>query len=428
MLWVMAAACMLAWANVRAQPASAESNVRAGHEAFINRQYAVAIQHYLQAYRSGNQSPELFHNLAVAFYRNQNYVEAMAVFNRLSQVPRFTALAYLNLALVAVKQQQWEQARSYLQAISHVPTTQIVLTHAATLTQRVEQKIAETKQGEAGMYVFTSTGAEDHVQAYQEQDVGQARVNTYNDMNIYYTRYLSRVRQNDLQWNASVYGLNNKLEETQDLAFVSLGLELEYAWNSWKRRWSTSSSLTLLDGKPFQAGIDILYSLKRTSITGWALEAANRAQYLQGVQIKDGSLDGGQNQLRVSVLKQTERSKNRIELEWEYSLTQADRIDASTPVFSPMRYRIRVDNQIGYGRTVRSLLRYEYRRSSDEFFNGEHREDQRHIVLLRMSKDIGQSFELAFEYEYRDQVSNLTIHSFKRNAGAVQLNWQRHWP
>lgn len=115
--------------------AAQQEPITRGMEAFRAGDYRTAVEHFTQAADSQAQ-PTLIYNTAVSYYRLGEYEKAQPLFSQLSELPKWRALAFYNLALVAEARGNQSQAAQW---------TRLCLQHSGhdKLTALAEKKLKQ---------------------------------------------------------------------------------------------------------------------------------------------------------------------------------------------------------------------------------------------------------------------------------------------
>ncbi len=111
---VVAAALFLGVVPLR--PAAAAEDAQAfeqGIKAFRAGDFPAALQAFLEARRTGLDTPGLHYDLGATYYRLQRYAEAEGEFQRLASDREWAALALYNLGLIAQRTGREQQAIEY---------------------------------------------------------------------------------------------------------------------------------------------------------------------------------------------------------------------------------------------------------------------------------------------------------------------------
>jgi len=90
--------------NVNAESGAMQDYFKAGMQASSAGDYSTALNKFKKARQAGMDTAALQYNLAVSYYRLQQYENARRIFSQLTSVSTFEQLAYFNLGLIANKQ------------------------------------------------------------------------------------------------------------------------------------------------------------------------------------------------------------------------------------------------------------------------------------------------------------------------------------
>lgn len=134
-----------------APPASAafpgEQDFNRAIASFNAGDFAAALQRFLQARRSGLDTPGLRFNLGATYYRLRRYAEARVEFEALARDPRWAPLAHYNLGLTAMRLGDSEGARAHFDQAHRTTADTNLRTLAGVALERLGRATLPPRSG-----------------------------------------------------------------------------------------------------------------------------------------------------------------------------------------------------------------------------------------------------------------------------------------
>jgi len=393
--------------------------LRQGNALFGNGEYEQAVAAYLVALRGGFRSSLLFHNMGVSFYRMQRFSEAKAAFNKSSQDMAFFDLAMLNLALVAVRENNLGKAVKYLQAVDAQRSPERVYTAAQTLLQRINSEQA-LRAEPLILFVFGSFGYED-TGVSDNQDTVTPEGNSFTDLSAYGAwRGLGR-SAHYLDIFGTAYVLENSEQNAIGLKLATAGLEWGGAGMAWSRKLSASYSRMALNDKNYQSSLELMPWLRWRANRRHTFTWRYQWQWQQSLAQEFDSTRGERHRARFSFRYGRPLHGTRLIAEWEEN--KRDLFVDAIAVYAPRRWLWRAEYRAPLF-SGNATLRLDYRRSEDNLGDRTERQDERRIAVWRWERALGKAFEFGVEYEYFSQDSTQAVYTFDRHRLSLLWTWQ----
>ena len=407
-----AAACCAAVAQEPGGAASAR-----GIELFRARDYAGALQSFLEAQRAGADAPGLRYNLGVTYYRLGRYPEAEGEFTGLTQDPAWAPLARYNLGLTAQRMGRQAQARAHFERAREADEPRL-RSLAAVAIARLDASTAPTSVllSAAAGYDSNATLSPD-ASTVALQAEGDAFLETFAAA----SHRLSGTAATQTHLHGGLYARRYADLEPYDLAALRLGMSRDTAGSA--SQWGFGGYFDHVEasnGRLQQAAM--LDAHVRRSPDS---ERDLRGRY-QFAAIDGGGdfayLDGWQQ--RFSVEAGLPIARARLNLGYELELNDRDdlRLGADFFSYSPTRHSLLVQVIVPASGGWRLEARGELRASR---YNDPHRLDAGTTILtrhddrwgagMRASRAFGSGRRLFFDYGYYRNESNIDAYDYDRH-------------
>lgn len=404
-----AAAGLLAWGMAHGQ--TGEGLFAQGTEAFREGDYATALERYEAAARSGFESPRLHYNLGVVRYRLGEYDQAIDDFLVAARHAPLAALAHYNLGLVELKRGNEQQARQWFRSTADE-------TRDAKLRALADRMLKRLQEPARFASVTANLGYDDNV-IDPEDLAASERGDSF--LELFAGGALALNRGAEPWWlEGGIYRLDYMDVDSFDLLSLRAGVRRSFVRGV---QVGADASRATLGGEGYQRTFGI--HAAAGGANGWprirysfsAIEADTAFDYLDG------------SRQRVDLDASRTFGEARLRLGYRYEVDRRDDLSTATTFtsFSPARQGIEAELDFPLQAEWRATARAGYRSSSYDDANvlsdGTRivREDDRVEFGLRLTRDLGRDWEVAFEYLSTDNRSNIDAYDYTRNQLSAGL-------
>jgi tetratricopeptide (TPR) repeat protein len=414
---------------VAGQPAgAAEADPLAferGVAAFGTGDYGAALQSFLEAQRTGLDSPGLHYNLGATYYRLQRYSDAEREFSALARDSAWEALATYNLGLIAQRTGRVATAREHYAAALRTASDSKLRALAAMALGRLEQS-----QPTRIVAVASLAGGYDS-NATLTPDAATAGTSHQGDAFAESLGALSYRLLGDAASGATAQA-GFLLRKYQDLhQFDQIGLRLGFTHDTASARWQTSLGgfydTMYFGGDPFQRAAVIEARASR-SLDGSA-DLRGRYEY-QRIEGGGGFeyLDGWQQQLTLDAGLAGEAALARLGYELELNDRRDLQLGSDFQSYSPTRHSafalLIMPNIAGWGAEARAG--YRFSRYKDPYVIGGVeivREDRRYGVAVHAYRSVSGPWRLFVDYSGYRNDSTIDTYDYTRHQGLVGIEF-----
>ncbi|MCB2183747.1 MAG: tetratricopeptide repeat protein [Desulfobulbaceae bacterium] len=389
---------------------------KAGQEAFRKGLHEDALQDFLDAQAAGLSKPSLYYNIGVCYYKLGRYPEAEQAFRKTAEYPDMVSLAYYNLGLISLQQQQSDAAiNRFKRARFEAKNQKLRLMADAALEKlkKEEQKITWMQYASFGF------GYDDNVALLADTENVRASGSDdfFAEILGHISGYLSEnPSERGTQFHANVYLLHYLELDEYDVSSFFVSLLHKETINTLQMEARGEYAYTLLDESRFEQVPSLSFQLK------YPLQSAKsvvrfryRLSYLDILDDDYEYLAGYRHQfLGESFWKWSAYSALL-----GYVLETNDRDD---PDFSPTRHTIKALFSVRPAPLVRVSLGVNYRDSKYDITNDNDRHEERMRGELRCTLFMKNDWELNGEYQYTDNDSNYEKYTYVRNMIVLSLS------
>jgi len=408
----------------------------AGVQASSKGDHSAALRHFKKAKQEGMDTVILKYNMAVSYYRLQEYENARRIFLDLTDVSAFEQRAYFNLGLIANKQRDESAAiRWFQRAYRNVGSKQIQALAKEALGRLggSPRKIRRFDSGWTG-FISSSLVYDSNVTLVNNDLLGVTNQNdTAMDISASAGSWLKGNVNNGVRmvFGASLqkYGKLSQNDYSQlNARVVRYGL-----LGDWKMRIGGNWNEVYFSGSEYQRVISASVRSRRALSENNQLHLRYRLSRIQATDSAFDYLDGWRHQLRAGI--QLRNGKDRVR--YYYQLELNDRKDfvsednsgaiISFVSYSQMRHTLRATGwwELNSNWQARLDARYRYGLYNDSnILNGgfiERRADSQ----IRLSAQIGRKFsrywDVNGQYLYTNNDSNVDRRSYDRSVIKLEV-------
>jgi len=411
-----------------AQP-TIESQFETGRQAFEAGHYREAVRAFEQARRGGMNTPALWYNLGVCYYRLGDYDKSEAAFRQTARYEPMAPVAYYNLGLIELRRDQTAQARSWFERARDNTQDAKLRTLASRMLERVARSEREQKKW-AGI-LYAGLGHDDNV-TLENTSIAQAtgKSDTYAELFASTRGVLSGARRDGVLLKANAYRLSYNSQTQFDMTVLTAGLYRTKRIGGWDGEAGAYYTHSTLGGHGY-LGITSL-SLQATDYLSKSARVRLRYRYHHesALNSRYDYLDGNVHDLRAEgrwLLDNGRRLRTYYRLEIE---NRSDLRTATTfTSVSPTRHTAHVDLTVPVAKGWNLNGMVEYRRSryseANVLTTGQsiRREDDRARARLRLTRQFNPRTALELQYTYTDNSSDIATYTYSRNVVSASLQY-----
>lgn len=414
--------------------ATGQDYFKAGIQASTQGNDADALQQFMKAEKMGLSTPSLKYNMAVSYYRLQQYESARKIFLKLTDVPAFEQVAYFNLGLVANKQKDERAAIRWFQRAYRDVSNKKIRRLAEVALKRLGVSAKKTWRFDPTWtgFISSSLAHDSNVALVNDSLLG---VTNQSDTVVDLTASAGRWLKGGISHGVRMLlGANlqrySKLSQN-DYSQLSARVLRYDRLSDWKMRIGGSWDEIYFNGSEYQRIVS-------ADVRGWkTLSKENRLQLrfkLSRIQATDALfdyLDGWRYQLRAGL--QQRYGQDRVR--YYYQLETNNRRDRSVGTvdpfisYSPMRHTLRATGWWGLSDKWRARLdaRYRYSRYNDpNELAGSifvRREDNQVRLSARVSRKLDRRWETDVQYIFTNNDSSIDRKSYDRSVVKAGVSW-----
>lgn len=428
-LSLLAGFCLLLFTAQVLATTQAQQYFDRAMDAFRKSDYSQALDGFSAAVAAGLDTPAVYYNLAVCYYRTGAYAQAQQNFLKTARFADMAALAYYNLGLVSIKQQDRAAALSWLNKSRQASTDAKLDRLVAAVLEQLEGDDVSSRvdhQATAAQWsgvIFAGLGHDDNVTLDNSDLVLVSRQSaTVAELFVNTKGILSGSEKNGFLFRGSLYADMNDGHNNINIAALDGGLYLARRTGIWSNEYGFSLSRLTLGGDDYldKAGLGLSTS-SRLSET-FRLDMRLRARVIRSRNVLYDPLEGRSQDIRVSG-KWSPDDFHDIKL--QYQLYNNDRNDLETATryssFSYIRHKFRAEYK--YRITPRYGIRLAagYRQSDYKDDNIEagnvrvRRRDDRARYLLGLDYHWSRETLVGLKYEHVNNDSNIDRFDYASN-------------
>jgi len=408
-----------------------------GIKASIAGDYNTALQHFKKARQAGLNTSVLDYNLAVSYYKLQQYESSRQTFSKLTDTPTFEQLAYFNLGLIANKQKDEATAIRWFQRAYRNRSNEKLRKLAALALQRLGVSARKTRRSVPDWTgsVSSALARDSNVSLVNEELAGvTGESDTAVNLSTTAGRWLKGNVNSGVRLKLSaVMRKYGKLSQNNDSQLSARILRYDQL-GEWKVRLGGSWDEIYFNGSEYQRVVSADVRVRA------ALSLASQFHFrykLSRVQATDAVfdyLDGWRQQFRVGLQHKYTAGKTRYYYQLELN-NREDRLGITNPFtrYSPTRHTLRITHWRDIASHWRLRLDGRFRFSDyndDNILAGnvsERRIDGQWRITTRMSRTFGRRWEVFVQHGLTKNNSSIDLENFsksyQRSILKVGVNW-----
>lgn len=386
-----------------------------GVRAFRDGHYQQALNAFLQARQQGLDTAVLDYNLAVSYYKTQQYSKSVAAFKRAIHDQAIKQRAQFNLALVYLKQNDIDHAREMF-AVAAAGEDARLRALANKQLQTIQQRQNATAQHATKKVtglISLSYGEDDNVTQTSTSSPTNLTDNYFNGF-----AYIDIPAQY-VTFNVNLLRIDYSEIDAEDLLQIEAGVLVPLRLGSWSLTPSIHYAQSELNSNDYLTVSDFKFSARAK--LNKAAQLAFRARY-SDIIAEDPAvahLQGSRQQYRAEY-----RIKTGIgQLRFRYEFESNNRRNLPATDYSPDRHTLRIRLKRPLFNKVKMKLELAYRDSQYQPAAGVIRRDKRQQLRLDLSYPISRQWTTGLNYVRTDNDSNLASETYKKNDVQAYIEW-----
>ncbi|MBN4079563.1 tetratricopeptide repeat protein [Beggiatoa alba] len=412
---------------------SAKENFELGIKTATSGDNTAALQYFKKAKQAGLNSAALKYNLAVSYYKLQQYENSRKIFSELTDIATFEQLAYFNLGLVANKQKDEAAAIRWFQRAHRNLSNEKIRSLAAVALERLgvsarnlRRTVSDWTGAVSSALVYDSNVAlvnEDLLGVTSESD-------TAVDLSVTAGRWLKGNINSGVRLRLSArLRKYSKLSQSDDSQLSVRVLRYDRL-GDWKLRLGGSWDEIYYNGSEYQRVVSADVRGRTVLSSGNQLRLRYKLSRIQATDSVFDYLDGWRQQFRMGLQQRREASKFRYYYQLELN-HRDDRIGTIDPFisYSPTRHTLRATGwwRLASRWYLRLDARFRYSDYNDDNIQvgniTEHRQDSQGRLSARISRKFDRRWELHAQYIGTNNDSSVDRRSYDRSIAKVGVSW-----
>lgn len=404
-----------------------------GIKTSVSGDHAAALNYFKKARRAGLNTAALNYNLAVSYYKLQQYENARKLFSTLSDAPAFEQRAYFNLGLIANKQKDEAAAIRWFQRAYRHRSSDKIRKLAAAALQRLGASARKTRQSVSSwMGLVSSALAYDTNVALANEDLTgvASESDTAVSLSVTAGRWLKGNMNSGVRVRLSASMQEYSTFSQYDDSRLSVRILRYDRLGDWKVRLGGSWDETYFGGSEYQRVVSADVRGRKNLSSAHQLRLRYKLSRIQTTDAVFDYLDGWRQQFRVGLQQRHELGKRR----YYYQLELNDRKDGMGTVdpftsYSPTRHTLRVTDWRTLVNQWRLRLDARFRYSDyndDNVLSGnitKHRQDNQLRLSARISQEFERHWGVHGQYTLTTNDSTLSRKSYDRSVIKAGVSW-----
>ncbi|MFV1982824.1 MAG: hypothetical protein ACC657_04725 [Thiohalomonadales bacterium] len=394
-------------------------NFELGKKAFNNKHYTQALEYFELSKNNGITSISLTYNLAVTYYKLENYEQSRIHFNEIREIPKMTLLVEYNLGLIELKLNNNKKAIELFSKVYKNTEKNKLKSLSKKQLDNLNHHVAGKKPQRIKSRVAILAGHTDNVSNIST-GIASGKADNFNVIAANVRGALTKSFDQGLTARLRYYDQSYSVEKQFDFKEIGFKIAYNFITGSYKNNIGLIIKESDYGNNPYQTitGIDAKFrsKMKNNNILMFRLRYED---------IKDDSqrytyLTGTRQRYRVDYQLRKNKQVNRF---W-YQFEMNDRNDLSFVSYSPTRNTFRYSYKIKFYKHWKFRAGIEYRKSVYPDKPKIKREDDRIRYLGTLGYKFSKMWDIQGVYEYRDNQSSFSKYTYKRNVYFVNLNWR----
>ena len=388
--------------------ASPETDFKQGFNSFQAEDYSAAIRLFESAKKQGMKSVALYYNLASSYYKMADYATAKIYFKRVTQSEKMKDLAEYNLGLIALRENNHNEANKYF--------TSIALSSKDTKLMGLAKKQLSnirTTEKPWKVYLSANMGYDDNITASPSGTV-LGLSDTFYDLFTSFDTVVAGKRKAGWIADASYFRIDFSDTNSSDEYQYAFGIRKEHRLGSWDSRLHFTLSQSNFGDTDYQTILKLnARGIKKISKED-RLYLSYRYEDIQSDSTIYDYLEGWRQRTRIEYRNFT--SKHIKELYYELELNDRGYLVATTYAYdySPTRHTVHGKYTYLQSNVWHWSGDLSYRMSDFPASASFDRDDDRLRFSLSANYRINKTLKLITKLRYTDNKSTVDQYDYNK--------------
>jgi tetratricopeptide (TPR) repeat protein len=388
--------------------ASAMEDYNNGIEFYKRGEYTSAIASFKSAEKNGMESASLYYNLGSAYFKIKQYSASKHYYTLVKQYSDKRALAEFNLGMIALEQNEYEEALTHFRyAESNSSDNRI----ADAAKQTIASLTGTVKRWSA--YAAASFGYDDNINVTPD-NVALGLDDTF--YNIYASTDLLILGKRKSGWllNAAFFTIDYSDSDSFDQDFYTVGLRNEHQTSSWNTTTQLKYGRSYFGGDDFQR----FYKLDILGVRPLPGNARIILQYRFDELFSENSnydyLEGWRQRAQIRYSRNT--TSSNLQIYYEGELNNGGELVTSlySYEYSPTRHTLGTRYTHKYSEKWHLTGDLAYRTSVFPASSTLDRDDTRWTIDLLLEYRIDPTFVLKSDVKYIQNDSSVDVYTYDK--------------
>lgn len=403
-------------------------------DAYKEDQYQLAINGLLRAQEAGMRDGELHHYLGLSYYRLKSYEPAYESFLEAANYPEFEVIAFYNLGLIAMRQQDEALARTWFER-AYYETDDVELKGkvAIQLDQiNASPILRDVASGRPWEFSFAAkTGGDSHLIYHNTDTVkGLAATDVFHELYLTGTGQLTGDGNMGLWIEASAFALEYMENNDFDAIEYQFGLNLGQAVRGWKTDIGAYAGSSYLGNEAYLQNTTMHLRAQNRMSKNAELFVRYRSTYVIAMLPRYKPLQGWRRDAKVELL--WDRGDSEMLLSYMLELNNRENSTTATVYsdYSPARqvYSVlwREKNRKPITRELGFQYRYSQFTNPDVFADGSitKRFDSRLRGHYRWKYQESDDWYAHLDLSLTNNAANISDYDYTRGQVSVGVAWE----
>jgi tetratricopeptide (TPR) repeat protein len=390
-----------------------------GMQAFRSTDYATAAQAFEQARTEGMDVPALYYNLGVSYYRLGRLDKSEQMFLRTSHFTEMAPLAFYNLGLVKLKQNDEKEARRWFTKASDLATDPRLKDLAGT-------QLEKPKPAEKAWSAFVSAGLGYDSNVTLDNDTltsVSSQSDTFMEFFGFTRGVLSGTANDGVILKASLFGDFYRKLTDYNLVEANGGLYKTFSLGGWNNEAGGYLTTSTLGSEGYLQSANLSLATQKTFTNQFRLGMKLRLRSVRAIDSHYEYVDGSTSDFSIDGRWKLDTS-SQLRLTYQLEVNDREGLETVTSFtsLSPTRNRFKVDYSVPLTPEWTMKLAGEYRNSRYAEDNIESdgstiaRNDNRLRGQVELARFLNRNTSLALGYSYTDNRSNISRYDYSKNV------------
>ncbi|MBT3203657.1 MAG: hypothetical protein HOM14_03945 [Gammaproteobacteria bacterium] len=398
--------------------ASAETDFNQGVKFFRSGDYAAAVVKFKSASEQGLNNVSLYYNLASSYYKLNRFEASKKYFKKVSLFENLKDLADYNLGLIALKQNNKDQARLYFSSVSQSGTDQKLVKLATKKLSSLGKKSKPLQ-----VYLSANVGYSDNVDSTPD-DVAAGISDTYYDVFLSVESSISGQRKDGWLVGASLFSLDYTDNDNYDESQLSFGVKKEQKLSGWDSAVIVNLEKNTLASEDYLSTLKLEFKARKSLSKSTKLYFRYRYEDIGSEDLIYDYLEGSRQRGRVEY--RAYNTENIKQIYYELELNSRGYLESTDDAYdySATRHTLRGKYTKLLNKKWRLNGDLSYRFSSFPVSDTLDRQDDRWKLAVSADYRINKTFKWVSKLQFVNNVSTVDRYNYDNvvfNVGLTKL-------